>query len=52
MVDFTLIHVPTTKFRGSNALSRILLVEGEKTVPDDDECLDNIALGTGVSQAS
>jgi len=51
MFHFTLIHVPATKFKGPDALSRRPLGEGEEIISDDDEWLDNIALFTGVSQA-
>jgi hypothetical protein len=51
MFNFTLIHVPATKFKGPDALSRRPLAEGEKAIPDDDEWLDNIALFIGISQA-
>lgn len=48
MFDFTLIHVPTTKHVGPDALSRRLLGPGE-TVPDgDDDWLDEIALYAGI----
>ena len=51
MFDFTLIHVPATRFRGPDALSRRTLGEGEKVIPDDDDWLDEIALYTGISQS-
>jgi len=51
MFDFTLIHVPAIKFRGPDALSRRVPAEDEEIIPDD-EWLDNIALFTGISQAS
>ena len=52
MFDFTLIHVPATRFKGPDALSRRPLAEGEQAIPDDDDWLDNIALFTGISQES
>ena len=51
MFDFTLIHVPATRFRGPDALSRRTLGEGEEIIPDDDGWLDEIALYTGISQS-
>jgi hypothetical protein len=51
MFHFTLIHVPATKFKGPDALSRRPMAEGEELIPEDDEWLDNIALFTGISQA-
>jgi len=50
MFDFTLIHVPATKFQGPDALSRRVPAEGEAVIADDDSWLDDIALFTGISQ--
>jgi hypothetical protein len=46
MFDFTLIHVPATRFKGPDALSRRIPAEDEEIVADDDGWLDNIALFT------
>lgn len=46
MFDFKLIHVPATRFRGPDALSRRPLAPDESAPDDDDEWLDNIALYT------
>ena len=42
--DFTLVHVPASRFRGPDALSRRRLAEGESIEEDDDSWLDDIAL--------
>ena len=44
MFDFKLIHVPATKFRGPDALSRRIPPEDEERPSDDDSWLDDIAL--------
>jgi len=44
MFTFKLIHVPAEKHKGSDALSRRPLAEGETTENDDDLWFDNIAL--------
>ena len=44
MFNFTLVHVPTSKHVGPDALSRRELGEGEEIESDDDEWLDEIAL--------
>ena len=45
LFDFTLIHVPASKFKGPDALSRKEPLEEEyETHSSDDEWLDNIAL--------
>jgi transposase InsO family protein len=51
LFDFKLIHVPATKFKGPDALSRRGLGEGESIDPQDDSWLDELALYTGASQA-
>lgn len=42
--DFTLVHVPASRFRGPDALSRRRLGENESIEEDDDSWLDDIAL--------
>ena len=42
--DFTLVHVPASRFRGPDALSRRRLAENETLEEDDDSWLDDIAL--------
>ncbi|KIJ57545.1 hypothetical protein HYDPIDRAFT_45653, partial [Hydnomerulius pinastri MD-312] len=44
LFDFELIHVPATKFKGPDALSRRELGKGEIIEPEDDSWLDEIAL--------
>ena len=48
MWDFELVHVPATKFKGPDALSRRPMAEDEHVIEDDDEWLDEIALFTSV----
>ena len=52
LFDFTLIHVPATKFKGPDALSRRPLGDDEEIEPEDDSWLDDIALYSGISQES
>lgn len=51
LFDFKLIHVPATRFRGPDALSRRGLGKGEEIEEEEDLWLDEIALYSGESQA-
>jgi hypothetical protein len=46
--DFELVHIPASKFKGPDALSRRPMAENEHIIEDDDEWLDDIALYTSV----
>lgn len=46
LFDFELVHVPATKFKAPDALSRRPVAEGEVIKTDDDSWLDDIALLT------
>jgi transposase InsO family protein len=52
LFDIKLIHVPATRFKGPDALSRRRLGEGEEVEEENDSWLDDIALFSGKSQAS
>ena len=44
LFDFTLVHIPATKFKESDALSHCPLEENTEVGPYDDTWLDEIAL--------
>jgi hypothetical protein len=46
--DFELVHVPGSKFKGPDALSRRPMAESENVINDDDEWLDKMTLHTSV----
>jgi hypothetical protein len=50
LFDFQLTHVPATRFKAPDALSRQPLGEGETVESDDDSWLDNVALHVRVKQ--
>jgi hypothetical protein len=52
LFDFKLIHIPATKFRGPDALSRRRPAPDEEVLSDDDSWLDNIALLTLIPDRS
>ena len=47
LFDFKLVHVPATRFKGPDALSRRHRAEGEVSEPEDDGWVDDIALYVG-----
>jgi hypothetical protein len=52
MLNFVLIHVPATKFKGPDALSWRIAADDEEISGDNDEWLDNIALFAELSPKS